>query len=464
MPKPAAWLRTLTGTKIALALAVVSLVGIGIYVATQNKTTMSPAGNTLTDASKSTTINPLSVMVMPFANQTGDKEKAYIADALTSSITSDLSRIRDAFIVPAATAFSLQGKTLTIPQLGKEAAVRFVLTGNVTSNTEKLRINAVLSDTQTGAQLWTENFDGKQADLFALQDQVTTRIGNSIGSQMVIVAARESEKRASTPQVADLLMRANALALNQFSLKNHQAMEALYRQALALEPGNLSAKAGLAYRLVLIAGDLKLDRAGRIALAKQAVDLAEEVRRVDPNNPLIYATLAGHALISGDIEGAVRAGKRRVELEPKNSWAHYSLGRMFLSMGDMPGARAALEKALQFASPARRPAETYNSLAQVSFIEDRPDEAIKWAQQAMDANPNYGPNSNVTIALAYARKGDQARARKAAAEALRLNPNLRLDLQPEIINSTAWPGKEAAYRKFIETQYVPAWRLAGLPE
>ena len=297
---------------------------------------------------------------------------------------------------------------------------------------------------------------------------MTTRIGNSIGPQMVIVAARESEKRASKPQVADLLLRASALDLNQQSLKNHQAMEALYRQALTLEPGNLSAKAGLARRLVLqaysFAGELKLDRAGRIALAKQGADLAEEVRRVDPNNPLVYATLAGHALICGDVEGAMRAGKRRVELEPKNSVANLNLGVFLSNMGDMPGARAALEKALQFASPARRPAETYNFLAQVSFIEDRPDEAIKWAQQAMDANPNYGPNSNLGIALAYARKGDQARARKAAAEALRLNPNLRLDLRPEIINSNAWPGKEAAYRKFIETKLAPAWRLAGLPE
>ena len=80
---------------------------------------------------------------------------------------------------------------------------------------------------------------------------MTKRIGDTIAPQMVIVAARESEKRASTPQVADLLMRARALGLNQQSLKNHQAMEALYRQALAIEPGNLSAKAGLAVSLSL---------------------------------------------------------------------------------------------------------------------------------------------------------------------------------------------------------------------
>ena len=163
-------------------------------------------------------------MVMPFNNQTGDAEKAYIADALTSSITSDLARIRDAFIVPAATAYSLKDKNLNIPQLGTQAAVRFVLGGSVTGSGDKLRIGATLSDTQTGMQLWTENFDGSLSDLFALQERVTARIGSSIAPQMVIVAARESEKRANTPHVADLLMRALALQLSsQPSLKNLQA-------------------------------------------------------------------------------------------------------------------------------------------------------------------------------------------------------------------------------------------------
>ena len=64
------------------------------------------------------------------------------------------------------------------------------------------------------------------------------------------------------------------------------------------------------------------------------------------------------------------------------------------------------------------------------------------------------------LALAYARKGDQVQARKAAAEAVRVNPTLKLDIKDKV----PWPGKEAAYRKYIETQYLPAWRLAGLPE
>ena len=463
-PKPAVSPRKVTRTKVALTCTVIALIGGGIYVATQSKTTAPPSASVAIDASKSPTINPLSVMVMPFANQTGDAQKAYIADALTSSITGDLSRIRDAFIVPAATAFSLADKKLTVRQLGKEAAVRFVLTGSVTGDKEKLRISAVLSDTQTGAQLWTENFDGKQTDFFTMHDQVTTRIGNTIGPQMVIVAARESEKRASKPQVADLLMRASALALNQNSLKNHQAMEALYRQALALEPDNLNAKLGLATRLLLQAlnfgAELKLDQAGRAALARHGAELAQEVKRADPNNPDVYLPIAIYATFSGDLEGCVQATRQRVELQPKNAGAYNNLAVALIATGDIQGAKAALEMVLKLSTRARRPGETYANLARVAFILDRPDEAITWARQAVDANPDNSSYSTMMIALAYARKGDQLEARKAAAEAVRLNPDLRLDIK----NIAPWPGKEAAYRKYIETQYLPAWRLAGLPE
>ena len=353
-------------------------------------------------------------------------------------------------------------KKLTIPQLGKEAAVRFVLTGSVTGDKEKLRINAVLSDTQTGAQLWTENFDGKQTDVFALQDQVTTRIGNTIGPQMIIVAARESEKRANKPQVADLLMRAKALNLKQQTLKNNQAIEALYRQALAQEPDNLIAKIGLAVRLSLqaanFASELKLDRTARIALAKQGADLAQELIRADPTSGDLYLCITIFANLTGDHVGSVQASKRRVELDSKNASAHENFGSSLRRMGDMPGARAAYEMGLQFVSPARRPAEIYVNLSRVAFVEDRPDEAIKWAQQAIAANPELAI-FHVRLALAHARKGDQVQARKAAADALRLAPNLRLDIKDD----TPWLGKEAAYRKYIETQYLPAWRLAGLP-
>lgn len=68
---------------------------------------------------------PLSILVLPFANQTGDEAKTYIADSLTTTVTADLSRIRDAFVAPVATGLTYQNKRLTVQQIGTDAGVRF---------------------------------------------------------------------------------------------------------------------------------------------------------------------------------------------------------------------------------------------------------------------------------------------------------------------------------------------------
>ena len=181
---------------------------------------------------------PLSIIVLPFANQTGDANKAYIADALTSSISADLNRIRDAFVVPAATAFTYKDKNLTVAQVAKDAGVRFVLQGGVVAIGDKLRISAQLADTQSGKQLWNETFEGEATNLFELQDLVTTRIGNSIGNEMVIVAARESEKRKSSTKVADLMMRQRALAFKPQSTEMFAQREPILRTLIKQEPDN----------------------------------------------------------------------------------------------------------------------------------------------------------------------------------------------------------------------------------
>ena len=128
---------------------------------------------------------------------------------------------------------------------------------------------------------------------------------------------------------------------------------------------------------------------------------------------------------------------------------------------DVAGAKAAFAKALEFASHARPPQETYVSLAWLAFREDKLDDAIAWSQKGIDANP-VDSVGHVMMAIICARKGDTAKAKKAAVEALRLEPEMRM--ATSIVFPRPWPGKEAAYRKFMDTQFIPAWRLAGLPE
>ena len=403
---------------------------------------------------------PLSIVVLPFTNLTGDAKQAYVADGLTVSFTADLSRIRDAFIVNAATAFAYKDKPVTAQQVGKELGVHFVLQGSVQRNGTKIRINAQLADASSNAQLWSETFEGDQSDLFALQDQVTTLVGNSIGREMVIVAARESETRTSSPKVSDLMLRARALSLKPDSLKNVQQFEDLCRQALALEPNNAEVMAYLAASLVVQAGNFGDQMDERVVEKKfsEGRDLALKAKALDPDNPTVYQAIGSYSLDHGDLVGARRAYETRLSLEPKNPVAYNNLARVFLNEGEPRRTIELVTKAISL-NPKHPHEYDFLTLAWAYFQLGDNDAAIEWSLKSSEKNPGVSGPYNV-LALAYALKGEDAKAHAAAAEVRRLSPNgdtlssLRKD----------WSSNPAKYQEFFESKFVPGWRKAGLPE
>lgn len=208
-----------------------------------------PAAPSLQTTALPTDAGPLSIVVLPLANLTGSPEQSYVADGISASITADLSRIRDVFVVSSSTAMAYRDKALTVQQVGRELGVRFVLQGNVQRREASIRVNVQLADAGNNSQLWSETFDGDATDLFALQDEVTTRIGNSLGRELVIRAARESERQRTTPTVANLLLKARALNLQPQSFAILEQMEGHCRAALRQDPSNVESTAILAASL-----------------------------------------------------------------------------------------------------------------------------------------------------------------------------------------------------------------------
>lgn len=404
---------------------------------------------------------PLSIVVLPFRNLTGDANQGYVADGLTVSLTTDLARIREAFIVNVATAFAYKDKPVTAQQVGKELGVHFVLQGSVQRNGTKLRINAQLAHTTSNAQLWSESFEGDQSDLFALQDRVTTLVGNSIGREMVIVAARESETRKSSPKVADLILRAKALCLKPRTLKNEQQEEDLYRQALALEPNNASTMVALAGSLAVQPDNFgsQMDESVQEKKYIEARDLALKARELDPDNPRVYAVMGIYASDHGDFAVARRAFETVLSLEPKDPNAYNNLAKMFLAEGEPRRAIELLTQAINL-----RPKHLHEFvlllMGTAYFMLGDNDAAIEWLLKSLERNPTYSM-TYAYLAMAYALKGEDAQARAAAAEVRRLDPDARLST----FNFNKFlSSAPAAYKLFYETSFVPAWRKASLPE
>lgn len=411
-----------------------------------------PAGNSTAAA------GPLSIAVLPFTNLTGDAEQAGFVEGLSALVTADLSRISDAFVVDSASAQGYKGKGLTAQQIGSALGVRFVLQGSVQRSGSHIRINAQLADATSNAQVWSDTFEGDTSDLFALQDQVTARIAATMDYQMVVIAARESEKRRDNPKAADLLVRARAQSDKPQSLESWQQVEQLYRQALTVDPGNLKAMTGLAVALSFQASNFgtRMNADVREATWKEAMELATKVNASEPDNPEYYRVVAFHAGSHGDEEGQRRASEALLRLNPRDPSAYNVLAISLLRAGEPQRAIDLLTKAVEL-NRKNAGAVFLNNLGRAYFMAGNNKAAIEWSDKALQIEPTFDA-AHLILAMAYALDGNEAKARAEADAIRRRNPQFKFNLE------SARVGTSPAYRTYLEEKVIPGLTKAGLLE
>ena len=162
----------------------------------------------------------LSIVVLPFDNIGGDTEQDYFVDGVTESLTTDLSRIPGAFVIARNTAFTFKNKPVDARVVGRELGVRYVMEGSVQGSADRIRVNAQLIDTATGAHLWAERFDKPRADIFDMQDEITTRLARTVGIELVAAEGRRAEReRPNNMDAIDLAMRGWAILNQPLSLR-----------------------------------------------------------------------------------------------------------------------------------------------------------------------------------------------------------------------------------------------------
>jgi TolB-like protein len=143
----------------------------------------------------------MSIVVLPFTNLSDDPEQQYFADGLVDDLTTDLSRIDGMFVISRNSAFTYKGTAVSAKQISEQLGVRYVLEGSVRQSSSQLRVNAQLIDAQTGAHLWAERFDRDTADLFALQDEITSRIANALDIELIGAEAARPIENPDAPRL-----------------------------------------------------------------------------------------------------------------------------------------------------------------------------------------------------------------------------------------------------------------------
>src|SRR5215813_12716512 len=201
------------------------------------------------NASSTTSTSPpvtaprLSVVVLPFANLSNDPEQQYFADGITDDLTTDLSRLRNVLVISRSTAFTYKDQRVEVKQIGRELGVRYVLEGSVRRSGSQVRVNAQLIDAATNTHLWAEHFDHNIGDLFAIQNEITSRIATTLGWELI---GAETAHPTDRPDALDYLLRGRAARRKGPTRENQEEAINLFEHALVLDPNSVDARTQLA--------------------------------------------------------------------------------------------------------------------------------------------------------------------------------------------------------------------------
>ena len=187
----------------------------------------------------------LSLVVLPFDNLGGEPDDDYLVAGVTDDLTTALSHIPGTFVISRATAYSYRGKTEDIRRIGRDLGIRYVVQGSLRRFGSTLRTNVELSSTETGAQLWSDTFDQKVADLASGQEQIVIRMRAALNVSLVDTeAARSLQERPTNPDAFDFILRARAVMLLPQTKDTMAQAVGLFQQALSRDPNAVLALVG----------------------------------------------------------------------------------------------------------------------------------------------------------------------------------------------------------------------------
>ncbi len=185
------------------------------------------------------------LVVLPFANMTGDPAQEYFADGITEDVTTALSHLRWFSVIARNSAFTYKGRATDVRQVGRDLGVGYVLEGSIRKAGDRVRIAAQLCEAEAGTQVWAGRFDGDLADIFDLQDRLTEAVVGAIERSLRLAeVARARAKPTESLTAYDLYLRALP---HRFATRegNEEALR-LLRRAIAIDPGFAAAKGTLA--------------------------------------------------------------------------------------------------------------------------------------------------------------------------------------------------------------------------
>lgn len=317
-----------------------------------------------------------SVAILPFSDLSEARNQDYFCDGLAEEILIALSRVRGLRVASRTSSFRFRDGATDPREIGRLLNVGAIMEGSVRKAGERIRVTAQLIDAGNGYHLWSENFDRRLENIFAIQEEIARNVVDAL--RVSLKASETLDLRRYAPRdmrAYDFYLRGRQ-QLDTTGRGSQQAVQ-MYRRAVELDPDYAHAHAGLADALT--------------ELIQWRV-----VRREDT------------------LEEALAASRRALDLAPELAEAHVAHAHVLLLAGEHEAATAAFERALALNSELYEANYYY---ARHCFASGRFERAIELFEVAHRARPDEFNALGLAGAAAYSNH-DPARGKELAARAL----------------------------------------------
>jgi TolB-like protein/cytochrome c-type biogenesis protein CcmH/NrfG len=336
-----------------------------------------------------------SIAVLPFVDMSSGKDQEYFSDGISEELLNLLAKIPQLQVTARTSSFSFKGKEIAIPEIARTLHVANVLEGSVRKAGNSVRITAQLINAVTDTHLWSQTYDRKLDDIFAIQDEIAADVVKQLKLTLLGAAPKA---RTTDPEAYALYLQALQLG-RQGTAEAFKASDALYRKVLAIDPHYAPAWAALAENFYREA-DLGLisEKEGY----GQAREAATKALAIDPDYAPAYTQLGYIAEGDNDLAGAAQHLERALVLDPADLDVLRVSATLLESLGRLDEALA-LEEALVRRDPVNVNALFYLGIYQRQA--GRLDAAIASFRTVLSLSPGRA-NAHAQLGNALLLKGD----------------------------------------------------------
>jgi TolB-like protein/two-component SAPR family response regulator len=395
-----------------------------------------------------------SIAVLPFANMSGDPEQEYFADGMVDDILMALSRVHWLFVIARQSSFIYKVRVADVQQIGRELGVRYVVEGSVRKSGTRVRIVAQLIETETGAHIWADRFEGDLRDIFALQDEITERIVSAVELSVQAAEIKRARTKPTDSLTAyDLYLRALPAWFGQTEV-DYRRTQALLGRALEADPEYAEVLGTLTDSVTT--GTLQGFQESWTSGVEEAWRLAGRALAAGPDNSTCLASAAAtYGILSNRFEEAYELANRALMVHPNSLFVRNKAAAVYIVCGEIDNAIAQCEAACRMnpLDSKKAATATLSALSAAHYLARRYEESIRAGRRALAFTPTTNTARKfVAISLAQLGRTDEARAEIA----------ILLKYQPDA--SLALFRQHGFRHKWMQELHIEGLRKAGLRE